>query len=105
MFDGWQSYKHMQSTEACVAHVKLSLYANTKGVNRVKLVKCAETSQSLKDWSHFDESKSPVESWVCYVRTQVIRPISVYYKKKNTIQFTKTNGATVREVNWRSRFL
>ncbi len=25
MFDGWLSYKHMQSTEACVDHVKLSL--------------------------------------------------------------------------------
>ncbi len=78
MFDGWLSYKHMQSTEACVDHVKLSLYANTAVVNRVKLVLRAETSQSLKDWSHFDESKSPVESWVCYVRTQVIRLISVY---------------------------
>ncbi len=78
MFDGWLSYKHMQSTEACVDHVKLSLYANTAAVNRVKLVLRAETSQSLKDWSHFDESKSPVERWVCYVRSQVIRPISVY---------------------------
>ncbi len=44
MFDGWQSYKHMQSTEACVDHVKLSLYANTAAVNRVKLVLRAETS-------------------------------------------------------------
>ncbi len=31
----------MQSTEACVDHVKLSLYANTAVVNRVKSVKCA----------------------------------------------------------------
>ncbi len=43
MFDGWLSYKHMQSTEACVDHVKLSLYANTAAVNRVKLVLRAET--------------------------------------------------------------
>ncbi len=38
MFDVWQSYKHMQSTEACVAHVKHTLYANTAVVNRFKLV-------------------------------------------------------------------
>ncbi len=48
MFDVWLSYKHMQSTEACVDHVKLSLYANTKVVNRVKLVLRAETSLGLQ---------------------------------------------------------
>ncbi len=31
MFGVWQSYKHMKSTEACVAHVKHTLYANTSG--------------------------------------------------------------------------